>query len=116
MKFNCNVCGAEHEITVAGKGKANAPAVSRKAKAGVAPASTIPAASEPGDVGELLQAIDDSQLSGQSVGFVAQTRERYKKYGDRIRVSPKQIAWLQKIHEQQADAAPISDSDLPSNL
>ena len=50
------------------------------------------------DVGALLESIvDDSTLNDWEQKFVADLRERYEKYGDRIRMSEKQIASLRKI-------------------
>jgi hypothetical protein len=46
---------------------------------------------------ELLEAIDDDSLKGEAQGFVQQTRERFKQYGDRIMLSAKQMAWLEKL-------------------
>lgn len=53
--------------------------------------------SDTADLGELLGMIDDASLSGQSLDFVTQTRERFAKYKDRTRMSDKQMAWLRKI-------------------
>ena len=50
-----------------------------------------------GDVGELLDRIDDDTLSGAAIDFVSTTRERYEQYGDRIKLSEKQLAWLERL-------------------
>lgn len=49
------------------------------------------------DVGELLQAIDPQSLDDKSRDFVKETRERYEKWHDRIKMSPKQMQWLQNL-------------------
>lgn len=50
-----------------------------------------------GDLGELLELIDDNTLSGKAVDFVAQTRARFAQYGDRTRMSDPQIKWLKAL-------------------
>ncbi len=50
-----------------------------------------------GDLGELLDMIDDNSLEGAAVDFVAQTKERFAKYKDKTRMSPKQMDWLRKL-------------------
>ncbi len=57
----------------------------------------VPSAEVSGDLGEILGAIDDGSLKGQAVEFVKDMRERFGKYQDRTKVSPKQIAWLRKL-------------------
>ena len=52
------------------------------------------------DVGELLDAINDDALTGAAVNFVAQTRERYAKYKDRILLSETQMKWLRDLAEE----------------
>lgn len=53
-----------------------------------------------GDTGELLERIDDDSLTGAAVDFVATTRARYEQYGDRIKLSPKQVSWLRRLAGQ----------------
>ncbi len=50
------------------------------------------------DLEALLNQIDDTLLteSGE-VDFVSQTRERFAKYGDRTKMSDKQMNWLKRI-------------------
>ncbi len=48
-------------------------------------------------LGEILSAIDDDRLTGASINFVAETRERYAKYKDNTKMSEKQLAWLRKL-------------------
>lgn len=51
-----------------------------------------------GDVGELLAQIHDDELETDfEIGFIKQTRERFEQYGDRIRMSEKQMVCLRKI-------------------
>ncbi len=50
------------------------------------------------DVGALLEQIHDDELETQfEIDFIKQTRERFEQYGDRIRMSDKQMACLQRI-------------------
>lgn len=46
---------------------------------------------------EMLDAIDDAALTGASVKFVEETRERFAKYKGNTRMSDKQMAWLRKL-------------------
>jgi hypothetical protein len=46
---------------------------------------------------ELLDSINDDALTGAAAKFVTETRERFNQYGDRIRMSEKQLAWLKRI-------------------
>lgn len=48
-------------------------------------------------VTELLERIEDNDLSGATAKFVTETRERLEKYGSRIKMSDKQMAWLNRI-------------------
>lgn len=49
------------------------------------------------DLEQLLDSINDSELSGKVAEFVASTRERFEQYGKRTRMSDKQMAWLRRI-------------------
>ncbi len=50
------------------------------------------------DVGALLEQIHDDELETEfEIDFIRQTRERFAQYGERIRMSEKQMACLQKI-------------------
>lgn len=49
------------------------------------------------DVGELLALVNPATLDDKSMDFFNQTKERYEQYHDRIRMSPKQMAWLRKL-------------------
>lgn len=53
--------------------------------------------SDTADLGELLGMIDEASLTGASLDFVTQTRERFAKYKGKTRMSDKQMAWLRKI-------------------
>lgn len=75
--MRCPRCNAELRLVVAGGGEASAAGGS--------------------EIGELLAAIQDADLDPRAAVFVSETRERYNKYGDGIRMSPKQTAWLKKI-------------------
>lgn len=51
-----------------------------------------------GDVGELLSRIHDDDLEpGFEEDFMRQTRERFAEYGERIRMSDKQMTALRRI-------------------
>lgn len=50
-----------------------------------------------GEIESLLSQIDDDSLKGASAKFVAETRERFEKYGKSTRMSEKQMAWLRKL-------------------
>ena len=49
------------------------------------------------DVGDLLESIVDSALNDWEKKFVADLRGRYEKYGDKIKMSEKQLSTLRKI-------------------
>ena len=49
------------------------------------------------DLESLLDAIDDSSLSGWDHDFVVDTRARFEKYGEATKVSDKQMAHLRRI-------------------
>ena len=51
----------------------------------------------PSGIGDLLDRIDDDSLTGAAVDFVASTRARYEQYGDRIKLSEKQMTWLERL-------------------
>lgn len=62
------------------------------------PAKTAKAGSASGDVGELLEMIGDvGELDEAAAKFVTETQERWEKYGQRIKFSDKQYAWLKRI-------------------
>jgi hypothetical protein len=46
---------------------------------------------------DLLEGIDADNLEPRAMNFVTETRERLEKYGERIKISPKQMAWLRSI-------------------
>lgn len=50
-----------------------------------------------GEIQSLLSQIDEDSLKGKSAEFVAQTRERFEKYGTGTRMSEKQMSWLRKL-------------------
>ncbi len=50
-----------------------------------------------GSIGALLDSIEDDALEGAAAKFVGETRSRYEQYGERTRLSEKQLAWLQRI-------------------
>ena len=73
-----------------------------KASGGAPPAATSSKAPE--ELGELLDAISDDMLvDGQEADFVADIRERFKKYKSRTLISEKQLAWLRKIADPEAE-------------
>ncbi len=49
------------------------------------------------DITYLLDAINDKDLDGKNADFVEQMREKAKKYRGMVFVSPKQLAWLEKL-------------------
>ena len=51
----------------------------------------------------LLETIDENALDSKTLQFVAETKARFEKYGSRIRMSPKQMAWLKSISEGKAN-------------
>lgn len=83
--LKCPKCNVDLEVRLT----AAPPMQADKAKAGQ------PASSD--EVGELLNAIDDGSLDEGSVNFVRETRARFAQYGDRIRMSDKQMNWLKKL-------------------
>ena len=49
------------------------------------------------EVGELLGMVSGNGLNDWEAEFIMQTRERFKQYGDRIKMSDKQMNALRKI-------------------
>ncbi len=49
------------------------------------------------EIKELLDGILESSLDERAAEFVSSTRERLEKYGSRIKMSDKQMAWLRKL-------------------
>ncbi len=49
------------------------------------------------ELASLLEVINMSSLDGKSLDFVTQTKERFAQYGERTRVSEKQLAWLRSL-------------------
>ncbi len=64
-----------------------------------------PQAAGTGDLGALLDQIDDASLTGKAAAFVTQTRERFEQYGSRTRMSEKQMEWLRSIANGEAEEA-----------
>lgn len=52
---------------------------------------------ETDDLGELLDIAEANNPKGQSGDFVAETRKRFLQYGEKTRMSEKQMAWLRNI-------------------
>ena len=52
---------------------------------------------DPSDLGDLLALATSLPLSEWEQQFVSDQKERFEKYGERIRVSEKQMATLRKI-------------------
>ncbi len=49
-------------------------------------------------LGDILEQIHEDELEHQNeIDFVKQTRERFEQYGDRTRMSEKQMTWIRKI-------------------
>ena len=61
------------------------------------------ASADTGDLESLLDAINDDQLEGQAVDFVAKTRARFAKYKDRTMMSEAQMGWLRKLANPDAE-------------
>ncbi len=85
MGLRCPKCNVDLEVRLTAAPPMQADQAQREANG------------DTGDLESLLDSIDDGSLSGDAVGFVEQTRERFKKYKDRTRMSPKQMAWLRRI-------------------
>ena len=54
------------------------------------------------EVGIMLQSIDRQNLNPFETSFVNGTLERYEKYGDRIKMSDKQMDTLRKIAAEKS--------------
>lgn len=52
---------------------------------------------ETGEIGELLDQIDDRSLDAWQKEFITGLRERYEEYGERVKLSPKQWEKLREI-------------------
>jgi hypothetical protein len=61
------------------------------------PRSSESAGEPSGDLGELLDRIDEDTLDSKAREFVIQTKERYVQYKNRTRMSEKQMNWLREI-------------------
>ena len=63
------------------------------------------ASTDTGDLESLLDAINDDRLEGHlaAADFVAQTRERFAKYKDRTMMTEKQMGWLRKLANPDAE-------------
>jgi hypothetical protein len=51
-------------------------------------------------IDELAPVAAEGKLYGAANGFVNDQVERKKQYGERMFVSPKQVAWLERLHEE----------------
>lgn len=80
--FSCPRCGTAFELRINTQ-----PTTQAKQ------ATSVPT----GDVGDLLALAESFNLNDWERGFVTDMRERFDKYGDRIKVSDKQMATLRKI-------------------
>ena len=49
------------------------------------------------NIGELLEAIDDSNLDDIASEFVKKMRSRYVQYKEKLFITEKQMAWLRKL-------------------
>ena len=49
------------------------------------------------DLGELLESIDEGELDEAAAKFVTDTKDRFRQYGKRTKMSEKQMAWLKRI-------------------
>lgn len=68
--------------------------------------ATEPAAGLAERVKALLKSINADSLDDREREFVEQTRGRLEQYGDRIKVSDKQVNWLKAIASSQAQSEP----------
>jgi hypothetical protein len=82
--IRCPNCKAEIEVR----------AVAANTTRAVIPPTPKPNVS---DVGDLLASINPDALNDYEREFIETTRERYEKYGDEIRMSPKQMNVLRGI-------------------
>lgn len=58
---------------------------------------SAPAVADTDDLGELLEVAESNNPKGKNGEFVAETRKRYAQYGDKTRMSEKQMSWLRNI-------------------
>ena len=49
------------------------------------------------ELAALLEVINMSALDGKSLEFVTQTKERFGQYGERTRMSERQMEWLRDL-------------------
>lgn len=64
-----------------------------KEKAG---GSSIPAG-DTSAIGDLLRQIDDEALDEGELSFVTDIRARFKQWKDKIKISDKQVRWLERL-------------------
>lgn len=50
-----------------------------------------------GDLGQLLDSIDESTLTGRDLEFFQKSKSRFEQYGAKTMMSPKQMQWLHDL-------------------
>src|SRR5262245_3418895 len=51
----------------------------------------------------LLETIEEDKLDSKSLQFVSEIKAKFEKYGSKLFMSPKQMAWLKSISEGKAN-------------
>ena len=93
VEFNCPKCGVRlvGMFTMAGMNAATPQTTERRA-----PSPKL-SKEQFGELELLLEQIKEDDLDAYPAEFVRKTRAAYEKYGDRTRISEKQMAWLRDI-------------------
>lgn len=81
--FSCPSCGAHLAVITEGKKQ------------------EIPREAIPSNFGDMLDMVDMTRLDAREKEFIAQTKGRYNQYGEKIRMSPKQLQWIKSIIDRQ---------------
>lgn len=67
------------------------------------PVPRKPAAETPVNLADILKTINSELLGPKEFEFVAQIKDRLAQYGDRIKITDKQINWLKRIAAEQSE-------------
>ena len=96
--LNCPKCGAQLKLEMGVK-------LAEELRTAPTPPARLPQWPEPQpstNLGALLMRINDRVLKDGERQFVSETRERFKKYGAKARLSDKQLRWLERIAQAHA--------------
>ena len=67
-------------------------------------------------IDELAPLAEEGKLYEAANNFVNDQVERKKQYGERMFLSPKQIAWLERLHEENVGTAAPEPKGVDQNI